>query len=68
MRARFFPALPPLDAPPGATRREAREAPLLLQVADLGMPAFGRDGLLLFGIRAADLAARDFGKVWAVAP
>lgn len=67
VRARFFPALPPLDGP-GATRREEREALLLLQIADLGMPAFGRDGLLLFGIRAADLAARDFGKVWAVAP
>lgn len=41
---------------------------LLLQIDDLGLPPFGRAGLLLFGIQSADLAARDFSKVWTVAP
>jgi uncharacterized protein YwqG len=41
---------------------------LLLQIDDLGLPSFGRDGLLLFGIQSADLAACDFSNVWAVAP
>ena len=70
VRAAFFPALPPLEAlTPAEQGAELVANRLLLQVDVLPSGTrFGREGRLFFGIRAADLAAGLFDKVWVAAP
>ena len=66
-RPAFFPDLPPWDAlSPEEQQREHEGNVLLLQIEPRDFPMhFGRGGALYFFIRRADLAQRDFGKVWA---
>jgi uncharacterized protein YwqG len=68
LRATLFDSLPPWDQlTPAAQRDELVQGRLLLQVdAQNNDMWWGRSGRLFFFIRAQDLAARDFGRVWAV--
>ena len=67
VRATFFSDLPDRNALSETERyAEYRQGRLLLQLDEVDSKiSFGRGGRLFFFIREQDLAAREFGKVWA---